>query len=539
MRLPSTRRLALAAALSLAVALPFHAEERIDPDVNARIRQEGQNNSQILRTLHVLSDLHGPRVTGSPNLKSAGEWAVRQMESWGLANGHLEPWEFGHPGWVNEVAWGAITSPVKDTLQFEVLAWTPGTEGQVTGRAVHIVPPDGPTESSLQAYFDSIRAQVSGAMVLVGRPRAVPVDFSPPAKRRTDEQVKAQYDPARPAGPAGRGGRAGRGAGTGQPARLEVLLPSEVSARIDRFLVEQGARVRINDAGRPHGQIAAYSNRTYDITTVVPTVVLRNEDYGRIARLLAGGRDVELQFTIANRIHPEGTTAYNAIAEIPGGEKKDEIVMLGAHLDSWHSATGATDNAIGCAVMMEAARILETIGVEPRRTIRVALWSGEEQGLLGSQAYVARHFGSFEAPGPDYDKLVAYLNIDAGTGRARGAIVFGPPATAQVMRELLKPFEDFGVFGASATASRARGGTDHTSFTVAGLIGINFQQDPIEYGSHTHHTNLDTYERIVEQDVKQSAIVIASAAYHLAMRDEPLPRFSRAEMPPPPPGRGR
>jgi Zn-dependent M28 family amino/carboxypeptidase len=212
--------------------------------------------------------------------------------------------------------------------------------------------------------------------------------------------------------------------------------------------------------------------------------------------------------------------------------------MLGGHLDSWHSATGATDNAIGCAVMMEAARLIKASGVQPRRTIRVALWSGEEQGLRGSLAYVKEHFGTFEQQKPEYSKLVAYLNIDSGTGRARGAGVFGPPAAAGVIRELLKPFEDFGVFGASASSSRATGGSDHTSFNNIGLPGIGFNQDPIEYNSHTWHTNLDTYERVVEEDAKKSAITIAAVAYHLAMRDEMLPRFPAAEMPALPAGRG-
>jgi Zn-dependent M28 family amino/carboxypeptidase len=188
---------------------------------------------------------------------------------------------------------------------------------------------------------------------------------------------------------------------------------------------------------------------------------------------------------------------------------------------------------------MEAARILKAIGARPRRTIRVALWSGEEQGILGSQAYVAQHFGSFENPKPEYDKLIAYLNVDTGTGRTRGAGVFGPPAAAQAVREILKPFEDFGVFGASASSSRTVGGTDHTAFNNAGLTGIGFNQDPIEYSTHTHHTNLDTYERVIEEDVKQAAVVIASVLYHLAMRDEPLPRFGKEEMPAAPPARGR
>jgi carboxypeptidase Q len=243
---------------------------------------------------------------------------------------------------------------------------------------------------------------------------------------------------------------------------------------------------------------------------------------------------VTIEARIVNRTYPEGRTSYNAIAEIPGTDKKDEVVMLGGHLDSWHSATGATDNAIGCAVMMEAARLLKVLGVQPRRTIRVALWSGEEQGLLGSQAYVKEHFGSAEAPKPEFATFAGYLNIDSGTGRARGAAVFGPEDAARMLREMLAPFKDLKVAGAIATKSRVTGGTDSTSFNNAGLPGIGFGQDTIEYGSHTHHTNLDTYERVIEQDVRDSAVVIAGTLYNLAMRDDMLPRFSPAEMPAPP-----
>jgi carboxypeptidase Q len=269
--------------------------------------------------------------------------------------------------------------------------------------------------------------------------------------------------------------------------------------------------------------------------------VMRNEDYGRISRLLADKRQVELEFEIVNRNYPEGRTAYNAIAEIPGTDKGDEVVMLGGHLDSWHAATGATDNAIGCSVMMEAVRILSAIGAKPRRTIRVALWSGEEQGLLGSQAYVRQHFGTFEDQKPEYSKLSAYFNMDSGTGRIRGLTAFGPAATGDVLRQATASFKDLGMLGATTTRSRGTGGTDSTSFNAAGLPGINTVLDPIQYQTYTWHTNLDTYERIVEDDVKKAAIVIAGAVYHLAMRDELLPRFSKDEMPrslvpaPPPP----
>ncbi len=300
------------------------------------------------------------------------------------------------------------------------------------------------------------------------------------------------------------------------------------------MLVAGGALVRVNDAGRDHGQIRAFQNSTYDVAKAAPTVVLRNEDYGRVSRLIADGTPVKLEFTIVNRTYPEGTTSYNAIAEIAGSDKKDEVVMLGGHLDSWHAATGATDNAIGAAVMMEAARILKALGVQPRRTIRVALWGGEEQGLLGSKAYVAQHFGTFENPRPEFASFNGYLNVDSGTGRIRGASVFGPGEAAAVLRQALAPFADLGVAGAMPTNSRRSGGTDSTSFNAAGLPGIGLSQDPIEYGSYTWHTSLDTYERVIEDDVKKSAMSIAAAVYELAMRDEMLPRFSKDEMPAPP-----
>ena len=297
--------------------------------------------------------------------------------------------------------------------------------------------------------------------------------------------------------------------------------------------------LRINDAAREHGQIRAFQNNTYDIMKVVPTVVMRNEDYGRIARILEDGTPVELQFTIVNRVHPDGRTAYNTISEIPGSDKKDEVVMLGGHLDSWHSATGATDNAIGCAVMMEAARILkadrrQAAPHDPRRALERR--GTGPAGIAGVREGALRLFRSAEARVPEARRLHEHRlgHRPRPRRRASSARRRRPPSSATS----LKPFEDFGVFGASASSSRGTGGTDHTSFNNAGLPGIGFNQDPIEYNSHTWHTNLDTYERVIEQDAKQSAITIASVLYHLAMRDEMLPRFPAAEMPAVPQGRG-
>jgi carboxypeptidase Q len=521
------RRVFEVSTLVLVLIAPPAAQSRRDADIAAKIRQEEQANSKIMHTLHMLTDVYGPRLTGSPSLKAAGEWAIAEMARWGFANGHLEPWDFGHAGWVNERLTAHIVAPVKDALVAEVVAWTPGTNGPLTAQAYQLMLPDRPTPAELTAALEGARDKVKDRIVLVGKHAFVPVNFNPPAKRRGDDQVRAQYDPNNP-----NAGQFGRGRGNDQPP--PPIPANEISRRVDEFLVANGARLRVNDAAREHGQIIAFHNRTYDPAKALPTVVVRNEDYGRISRILADGASVQLEFDIVNKTFPEGRTAYNTIAEIPGGDKRDEVVMLGGHLDSWHSATGATDNAIGCATMMEAARILKALGVVPRRTIRVALWSGEEEGILGSQAYVKEHFGTFENQKPEYAKLVAYLNIDSGTGRARGASVFGPPTAAAIVRQALSPFQDLGVVGAAPTTSRNVGGTDSTAFNNAGLPGIGFGQDPVEYNTHTHHTNLDTYERIVEEDVKTSAIAIAATLYELAMRDEMLPRLPAGQMPAPP-----
>jgi hypothetical protein len=526
------------AALVAVTSVMVVAQERPAQDVFWKIRQEGTSNSQIMRTLHMLTDVHGPRLTGSPNLKAAGEWAIEQMHAWGMKNGRLEPWDFGHPGWTNERLSAHLVSPVKDALVAEALAWTPGTNGVVRAAAVQMTLPQQPTREELTAHLDALKDRIKGRIVLIGTPQRVPVTFNPVPLRREDSDVAAQLNAPPAAAPAGRGGGppaapAGRGGGppqAAQPAR-RPLTGIQVDEQVNTFLVSNGVLVRINDAGRDHGQIRAFNNRTFDVTKAPPTLVMRNEDYGRIWRLLDDKRTVELEFDIVNRTHPEGRTSYNVIAEIPGSDKADEVVMLGGHLDSWHAATGATDNAIGCSVMMEAGRILAAIGVAPRRTIRIALWSGEEQGLLGSQAYVREHFGSFEEPKPAFAKLAAYFNIDSGTGRARGLTVFGPGEAATVLREATASFADLGVLGVNTTRSRQASSTDAFSFAAAGLPGINALQDPIQYQTYTWHTNLDTYERVVEDDVKKSAIVIAAAVYHLAMRDALLPRFANDQMP--------
>jgi carboxypeptidase Q len=522
------RVVALSLIFSL-FSLPIAAQNG-SGDMLSRIRKEAMERSQIMKTIHMFTDVYGPRLTGSPNHKAAAEWAVKQMTAWGLENAHLEPWDFKHPGWLNERLTAHLISPVKDPLVCEVLAWTPSTKGTVQAKAYSLVLPERPSQEQLTIFLNNYKTKVRGKIVLIGKPASIPVNLNPPAKRMTDEQAQQRYGPnARPfAFPTP--------SPTPTPAANapRPLTGRQINEQLDAFLKDNGALVRVNDAGREFRQIRAFNNPTFDVNKTIPTVVMSNEDFGRISRILDDGTDVVLEFNIVNHVYPEGTTSYNTIGEIRGTDKADEVIMLGGHLDSWHAATGATDNAIGCTIMMEAARILKTLGVKPRRTIRVALWSGEEEGLLGSQAYVKEHFGSFEDPKAGYEKFGGYFNIDSGTGRVRGAGVFGPPEAASILRDILEPFKGDGVVGAVTTRSRRLGGSDHTSFNQAGLPGIGMGQDPIEYGTHTWHTNLDTYERILEDDVKKDAMVIAWAVYQLAMRDDLLPRLSKADMPPKP-----
>ena len=560
--------------LLLLAAMPMTAQAPGLSEMYALIRAEETNNSKIMWIIHEIADVYGPRVTGTPNLRAADDWALKTMGSWGLVNTHLEPWPFQPPsaaapvpGWENTELLAEAVTPFHGQVMVMPLAWTPSTNGVVTAQVVILQPPGlapptaagfnffggappppepkwaappmpaaakpaepkQPTQAELDTYLNSMKGKVHGAIVFVGKHVEVPEEMNPSPMRRPEDEWKSRFDTKNP-----------------RPFRFpeQPKLPEgqltrqEVSRQVDQFLVDNGALVRINDAGRSHGIIIAQQNGTYDWTRAVPTLVMRNEDYGRISRFIADGTAVTLRVNIQNKEYPEGTTAFNAIGEIPGTDKKDEIVMLGGHYDSWHDATGATDNGIGSSMMLEAVRILAALHVKPRRTIRIALWSGEEEGLLGSLAYVQQHFGSFESPKPEFAKLDAYFNIDSGTGKPRGAGIFGPPAAADMVREAMAPFEDWGFMGAIASDSRRTGGTDSTSFNNAGLPGIGLAQDPFDYGTYTHHTNLDTYERIYEEDVREGAVEIASAVYALAMADAMVPRFKDAEMPKPVPEPG-
>jgi carboxypeptidase Q len=522
--------------LLLLLALILSAQETVDEAAIGKLRIEAMEHSQIMHSVHILADRYGPRVTGTPNHEEAAKWAIAEMTRWGLKNGHLEPWDFGHPGWLNESADVRIVAPVSANVKFEVAAWTPSTKGKVMGSLLQVsLPPFepgtelGPDKAEFARWVAATKNKVRGKIVMVGKAADLPVDFTLPIRRLPDDRVKADFDPPKP------GTLVNQSAESDQLKRVVEILKTrltvyQMSEQIDTMLVEGGALARVDDGAHRDGIIQAQGNRRFDVTTAVPTIILRHDDYGRIERLLADRDDAKMALDIVNHIYPMGSTSYTAIAEIPGSDKADEVVMLGAHLDSWQSSTGATDNAIGSAVMMEAARLIQSAGLRPHRTIRVALWSGEEGGIFGSQAYVKSHFGTAEDPKPEWFKLNAYLNMDGGAGRIRGLRVFGPPEAAAVLRPVLAEFADYGAVGASSNSSRFLGGSDSAAFSSAGLPAISTSQDPIEYAM-TRHTDADTYEHIVPDDAKKAAAIIAAQVWLLANREEMLPRFTKQTMP--------
>ena len=332
------------------------------------------------------------------------------------------------------------------------------------------------------------------------------------------------------------GARGGAAAAGG--AAPEGLTAAEIAQQVNKFLMENGALVKVTDAGRAYGVIVQQSSAGYNENPNnpnLPSLLMGNEDYGRIYRTATIDHiPVVLRINIHNEFYPTGRTVYNVVGELPGTDKADEVVMNGGHFDSWNAATGATDNAAGGSVAVEALRLIHTLNLPHRRTIRVALWSGEEEGLYGSIAYVAQHFGSAENPKPEWFKLDAYLNLDDGTGKPRGASVFGPPEAAAMVQTAMDNFKDWGFYHVNPTIGRQTGGTDSTSFNNAGLPGVGYSQDPFDYNTYTHHTNFDTYERIYEPDMREAAVEEALTLYALANADQMAPRCSAATMPPPP-----
>ena len=475
-------------------------QERVDLDVMQQIRDEGLNNSQIEELGGYLTDVIGPRLTGSPGMQRANEWTAEMLREWGLENVVIEPWgEFGR-GWEIESFSGRIVEPYVELLNAIPVAWTGDTGRNKAGPAVVI-------EVDSTADLERYRGKLKAAWVLTRAPRVIEPEWDPRPLRTPLEDL---LEPA-PQEQAGRDEEAMRRR-IEEYRRMRALRDS-----VATFLRDQGIAGILSPSSRAYGILRAWGNgsgRDPDNPIPAPELVVAHEQYGQIYRNVMRGVPVRLEITIRNKFYEQDTKAYNTLGDIPGSDLSDEYVMLGAHLDSWYPGTGATDDGAGSIVMMEAVRILKALDLQPRRTIRIALWSGEEQGLLGSRNWVEEHEDL-------WPKISAYLNVDNGTGRIRGIWDQGNDAAFPVFEQILWPFTDLGVV---AVRHGNTGGTDHLAFDRVGVPGFNFIQDPIEYFTRSHHTWADRYERLVIEDLQQAAVVVAATVYHLAMRDERMPR---------------
>jgi carboxypeptidase Q len=494
----------LVLALSAAAVTAQSQQDRVDYDAIYRIKEEGFQRSQVMEIASYLTDIYGPRLTGSPNYLLAADWAEKQMRAWGLANVKRDPWgPFGR-GWSNDRFYAHALSPQAYPLIGYPKAWSAGTNGPVSGEVALVT-----LES--EKDFDTHRGLLRGKFVLLGQPRDLNAWFTAPGSRYTDEQLQeltTEDDVERR--PPYRG-----------PDRQAL----EMNRRRMQFLEEEGV-LGVLDAGRKGdggNVVVAGVLRSPEDAVRFPQVTLAAEHYGRLARTLAKKIPVTIELNVRNSFHDADLDSFNLIGEIPGTDKADEMVMIGGHFDSWHAGTGATDNAAGSAVMMEVMRILKAAGLRPRRTIRLALWSGEEQGLLGSRAYVKQQFADREtmALKPAHAKLSAYFNVDNGSGAIRGIYLQGNEAVAPTFRAWMAPFQNLGM---TTLSIRDTGGTDHLAFDAVGLPGFQFIQDPLEYDTRTHHSNMDTYERLQAQDMMKNAVIVAAFAYHAAIRDQLLPR---------------
>jgi hypothetical protein len=565
------------------------AKTATDP-ITEKIKEEGLKRSQVMTTLSYLSDVIGPRLTGSPNMKRANEWTRDKLTAWGTTNAHLEAWGPFGKGWSLKRFSAQVIEPQCIPLIGFPKAWSPGTDGTLAAPVVYF-------DAKTEAEFAKYKGKLKGAIVLASPIREVAARFEPLARRLTDSELLALADAAEPnargfrrqaqAGPPGGAPNAapGNNAPAAVPGRMgrfspEMRAQMELTRKKIMFLVDEGAAMLVESStqgdggtffvqsatipgaplpgmgagggGQGQGQ-GPPPKRVYDkdAPKIPPQIVLSKEHYNRLVRMAEAGEHLKMVVDLSVQFHDDDLMSYNTVAEIPGTDLKDEIVMLGGHMDSWHSGTGATDNAAGCSVAMEAMRILKALDLKPRRTIRIALWSGEEEGLLGSRAFVKEHFGkspanmfggpaagapaarngnganattkdsSEESVKPEFHKFSAYFNLDNGTGKIRGVYMQGNEAVRPIFRKWLQPFREM---GASTLTISNTGGTDHQSFDGIGLPGFQFIQDEVEYDTRTHHSNQDVFDRIQADDMKQASVIMAAFVYNTAMMDQKLPR---------------
>ena len=507
----------VATLLGVSMAADWPVTEKPDLDAIYRIKEEGLQRSKVMEIVSYLTDVYGPRLTGSPDTAEAAGWTENTMKSWGLSNVHLEKWPFGR-GWRNERFAATALTPRAYPLIAYPKAWTPGTNGPVTGDAVIAL-------INEDKDFETFRGQLRGKFVLSVPMRDVPAHFEPAGRRFTEADLA---DLSKQPSAAGRGGRGNN------PA------VQEFNRRKTQFWIDQGVAAVLDFSRGDDGTVFVQSGGSRDPKDppVPPQVTLAIEHYGRIMRTLEQKVPVTLQMDISNNFYDADQSSFNIVGEIPGTDKADEVVMLGAHFDSWHTGTGATDNAAGAAVMLEAMRILKAAGVRLRRTVRIGLWTGEEQGLLGSKEYVKAHFGDPATMQlkPEHAKFSGYFNVDNGTGMIRGVYLQGNEAVAPLFQAWMEPFRNMGM---TTLAIRNTGGTDHQSYDAVGLPGFQFIQDEVEYNARTHHSNMDTYERIQANDMMRNAVIVATFAMNAANRDEKLPRKPLPKPQPPAPAAGR
>ena len=525
------------------------ATENVDLNIYAQIRAEGMTHSHVMDYMTGLSDGIGPRLTGSPNMKKANEWTRDRMTDAGLDNAHLEDWgEFGM-GWAQVNSWARIITPDTEPLWIQATPWSPATRGAVTGDAVLV-------ELNTQADLDKYKGKLAGKIVLLGAPHPI-VDLTEPLfTRYTEAELKEMEGPEQPR--AGRAGAPNIQQLLADRARLAALRTAAL-----KMMSEEGVAAIITpsrDGGKGGGSGIIFDDNGANLSrgaqkretaVTIPNAVTTVEGYGRLFRLLQRRVPVQLEVNIQTQFTGDHEHGYNTVAEIPGTDPrlKDQVVMVGGHLDSWIAGTGATDNAAGSVVAMEAVRILKSLGIKPRRTIRIALWSGEEQGLFGSRGYVKQHFGEITMPanvnpnsdaavmaalgmgggaqrGPlkttkEWETLDAYYNLDNGTGKVRGVYTQGNFAIAPIFAQWIAPLKDLGV---TTITNRNTGGTDHLAFDSLGLPGFQYIQDDMDYETRSHHSNMDTVERIHEEDLKQAAVVEAIFLYNTSERDAMMPR---------------
>lgn len=507
------RKLLFSGVLLAGMVGSVFAQEAPDAAAVQKIRDEGLNHSKVMETAFYLTDVAGPRLAGSPGLKRAQDWAVNQLKSWGLENAKREPWGKFGKGWEVQKNYAAVTVPYYHAIIAIPKAWTAGTNGPIKGDVV-LVKADTITD------LDQYKGKLAGKIVifdtktkLAGSTKA---DLARYSDEELDKMAKATSRPSQR-----------RAFDRNSPQFVAMQRARALRTAVGKFLQEENVGLILSMARGTDGTVFTTNGASYADTAKIaaPELETSGEDYLRILRLVKAGQKVEMEADIKTQFFTDDLQGYDVVAEIPGTDKKlkDQIVMIGGHLDSWHAATGATDNAAGSAVMMEAVRILKATGFKPKRTIRIALWSSEEQGLFGSRYYVLNHFGDPKTMQlkPEQAKVSAYYNLDNGTGKIRGIYLQGDSLAGAVFKPWFEPFKDL---GASTITAGNTGGTDHLSFDAVGIPGFQFIQDPMDYGTRTHHSNQDTYDRLSEDDLKQAATIVASFVYNTAQRAEMIPR---------------